>query len=69
MYGLKLADVRKAGGKIGQIGLGPAEDPTLYSRAQFSPEEVKNLKEVFEHLDFDRDGSITQSDITHAMEK
>ncbi len=69
MYNLKLADVRKAAGGIGQRGLGPTDDPTLYSRAQFSPEEVKSLKELFEHLDFDRDGSITQSDITHAMEK
>jgi Ca2+-binding EF-hand superfamily protein len=69
MYGLKLADVRKASGGIGTIGLGPAEDPTLYSRAQFSPEEVHRLKDAFSHLDFDKDGSITPSDITHALEK
>lgn len=71
MKGLKLGDVKRApimasqGGK----GISPLDDPTLYSRAQFTADEVSNLKESFGKLDFDHDGSISKDDVLHTMEK
>ncbi|WWC58421.1 uncharacterized protein I303_100961 [Kwoniella dejecticola CBS 10117] len=64
---LKLADVAKSHGNIGTLGLANSEDAKLYARAQFTPDEVANLKNQFELFDFDHDQHITKDDLIHAM--
>ncbi|WWC86090.1 uncharacterized protein L201_000961 [Kwoniella dendrophila CBS 6074] len=64
---LKLADVAKSHGNIGTLGLADSEDAKLYARAQFTPDEVSNLKKQFEDLDFDHDQHISKDDLIHAM--
>jgi len=39
----------------------------LFSRAQFTPEEVSNLRQQFVKLDFDHDDKITRQDLVKAM--
>jgi glycerol-3-phosphate dehydrogenase len=39
----------------------------LYSRAQFTPDEVSHLRRQFEQFDFDHDARITRADLLHAM--
>lgn len=48
---LNLADMRRNQGTKTFLGLHP-EDAKLYERAQFTPDEVNNLREQFESLDF-----------------
>ncbi|WWC99511.1 hypothetical protein V866_006414 [Kwoniella sp. B9012] len=64
---IKLADVAKSHGNIGTLGLANSEDAKLYARAQFTPDEVSNLKRQFEEFDFDHDQHITKDDLIHAM--
>lgn len=49
---LKLADVRKARGNLGPLGLAQSQDAQLYARAQFTADEVSHIREQFEHLDY-----------------
>lgn len=64
--GLQLGDVVKNLGNTQAIGLNQT-DAQLYSRAQFTPDEVSHLRRQFEQFDFDHDARITRADLLHAM--
>ena len=64
---LKLSEVAKNQANIGPLGLAQSKDAQLFARAQFTPDEVKNLKTQFEQLDFDNDQRITRVDVVRAM--
>jgi hypothetical protein len=48
---LKWSEIRKNQGTKTFLGLKP-DEAALYSRAQFTPEEVGNLRTQFEQMDF-----------------
>jgi hypothetical protein len=48
---LKWSEIRKNQGTKTFLGLQPNE-AALYSRAQFTPDEVSSLRTQFEHMDF-----------------
>jgi Ca2+-binding EF-hand superfamily protein len=67
---LKLSDAAtKSTPAITGVGVGPLDQTQLYMRAQFNAEEVNQLKQSFESLDFDRDGAIDEKDLLNAMKK
>ena len=49
---LKLSDVVQKKGNIGPLGLAHTKDAQLFSRAQFTSDEVRNLRSQFEQMDF-----------------
>ena len=51
---MKLSDVRKKHGDVGPLGSQQVKGAQLFSRAQFTPDEVTNLRHQFEELDFVR---------------
>jgi glycerol-3-phosphate dehydrogenase len=63
---MKLADVVRTQGNVLPLGLSQT-DAQLYSRAQFTPEEVAHLRKQFEQFDFDHDQKITRADLLNAM--
>jgi len=65
--GIKLSDVTRNHGSTQPLGLSQT-DAQLFSRAQFTPDEVANLRKQFEQFDFDQDQRITRSDLLHAMQ-
>jgi glycerol-3-phosphate dehydrogenase len=64
---LKWSEVRNQGTKT-FLGLKP-DEAALYSRAQFTPDEVTSLRSQFEHMDFDHDQKITRADLINAMKQ
>jgi len=78
---LKWSEIRKNQGTKTFLGLKP-DEAALYSRAQFTPEEVGSLRTQFEQMDFvsdqqlfgghgtdeqDHDQRITRADLINAM--
>lgn len=50
-HNLNWQDIRKNQGPKTFLGLKP-DEAALYSRAQFTPDEVNNLRKQFEQMDF-----------------
>jgi len=58
-----LADVAKNRKNIGPLGLADQMDAQLFARAQFTPDEVKNLRTQFEQMDFVRSAPLSPQNL------